>query len=358
MKIAVVSCYDQTEYPRARILRAGFAAQENVEVTVIRNKQKGLLRYIEVPAKILAARFRVRPDAYVITFRGYEMLLYMVLTLVRKPIVFDELVNFEEWMYENGALKQGTLAAKLFAKFYSWQLRKCRVILADTEAHAEYSANLSHVPRSRYVVLPVGTDESVFNSHAPVVDKDGTFDVLYVGAMKRLHGLSYVLDAAVALKDDPRITFTIVGGKEKAKLACDEAKQKGARITYKPWVNFVELPKLAASAGLNLSGPFGNTLQSQFVVTGKTYNLLAAGLVPLIGKNRVQDGFKDKENCLLVPQADAKAIEGAIVWAAEHPAEMQAIGKAGRKLYEERFSQPKLYAIVGDIVAELRRGLR
>ncbi len=355
MKIAIVSCYDQTDYPRARILRAGFAEQEGVEVTIISNKQKGLLRYLEVPAKILAARFRTRPDAYVITFRGYEMLLYMILTLVRKPIIFDELVNFEEWMYENNVLKQNTGLSKLFNKFYGWQLRRCRVVLADTQAHAEYSSSLSGVPLDRYVVIPVGTDESVFQKEKlpEIRKKTDPFEVVYVGAMKRLHGLTYVLEAAEALKGDKRISFTIIGGKEKAKLACEEAVQKGARVTYKPWVNFVDLPKIVASAGINLSGPFGNTLQSQYVITGKTFHFLAAGVAALVGKNKVQDGFKDKENCLLVSQADGKAIKNAIVWAADHPKELRAIGTAGRKLYEKRFSKividGKIAAIVKDL---------
>ncbi len=355
MKIAIVSCYDQTEYPRARIFRAGFAEQDGVEVTIIRNQQKGLLRYIEVPAKILAARFRVRPDAYVITFRGYEMLLYMVLTLVRKPIIFDELVNFEEWMYENNVLKQHTLASKLFNKFYAWQLRRCRVILADTQAHAEFSSSLSGVPLDRYVVIPVGTDESMFQKEPlpKVRKKTDPFTVIYGGAMKRLHGLPYLLDAAVALKDDPRISFIITGGKEKTELACKEAAQKGARITFKPWVDFVDMPKLVASAGLNVAGPFGNTLQSQYVVTGKTFHFLAAGVAALIGKNKVQDGFKDKENCLLVPQADSTAIREAIVWAADHPEELRTIGAAGHKLYEKRFSKAVIYAQIRDLTSRL-----
>lgn len=356
MKIAIVSCYDQTEYPRARILRAGFAEQDGVEVTVIRNKQKGLLRYLEVPAKILAARFTKRPDAYLITFRGYEMLLYMVLTLVRKPIIFDELVNFEEWMYENRVLKPNTAASKLFNKFYAWQLRRCRVILADTQAHAEYSSSLSGVPLDRFVVIPVGTDETVFQKEPlpKLRKKTDPFEVVYVGAMKRLHGLSYVLDAAVALKGDKRVSFTIVGGKEKAQQACKDAVKKGARVDYKAWVNFVDMPKLVASAGLNLSGPFGDTLQSQYVITGKTFHFLAAGAPALIGKNKVQDGFKDKKNCLLVPQADGRAIKEAIVWAADHPKDLRAVGEAGRKLYEERFSRAVIDAKIGGIVTSLQ----
>jgi len=109
MKIAIVTCYDQNDYVRARTLRTAFAAVPGVDVQIIRNENKGLKRYLEVPMKLIKARFTTKPDAYVITFRGYEMLLFMVMTQTCKPIIFDEMINFAEWMDEHKVLKQGTL---------------------------------------------------------------------------------------------------------------------------------------------------------------------------------------------------------------------------------------------------------
>ncbi|HET7320209.1 MAG TPA: glycosyltransferase [Candidatus Saccharimonadales bacterium] len=353
MKIAIVTCYDQNDYIRARTLRTAFAAAPGVETLIIRNENKGLKRYIEVPLKILRARFRDKPDAYVITFRGYEMLLYMVLTLVRKPIIFDEMVNFTEWMVEHKIFKEGSLPYGLFRWWYGRLARHARIILADTEAHADYSAELNKLDRARYVYVPVATEESIF--YPKPAEKAVPFTVFYYGHMLPLHGLQYVIDAALALKENQNIKFYFVGGKDKVAEACANAIKQGAKIVNEKWRPFEELPDIARASSLTLGGPFGNTTQAQYVVTGKTYQFLALGAPVLVGKNQVNEGFKDKVNCLMVPQADANALADAITWAYEHPGELKSIGQAGRKLYEEHLSQRVVNGIVAKLVQELQK---
>jgi glycosyltransferase involved in cell wall biosynthesis len=171
--------------------------------------------------------------------------------------------------------------------------------------------------------------------------------------MTPLHGLSYLLDAAVRLKDRPDIIFNLVGGKEKGEAACKAAIEKGAHVQFDRWIEFEEIAKRAKAADLTLGGPFGKTLQSQFVITGKTYQFLAVGVPVLVGKNAVAGLFQDKQNCLLVEPADPQAIVDAILWASEHPRELQKIGTAGRELYEEHFSQTVVNTLVREIVAAL-----
>lgn len=351
LKIAIVTCYDQTDYIRARNLREGFANAPGVEMIVLKNKQKSILRYPEMALRLLKMRFVTRPDAYVVTFRGYEILMYMCLTLVRKPIIFDEMINFMEYFYVDRSALPG-FTRGLMGKFYGWQLRRCRLILADTKEHGEYSAQLSKIDPDKYRTIPIGNDEKAFYPRKPTAQKD--FNVFYYGnGMTPLHGLQYVLDAAVLLKDNPRVTFTLVGGHQKAEQACADAVAKGAHITYKPWVAFEALAEMAADASLCLGGPFGKTTQSQFVVTGKAVQFMAMAKPVLIGKNKVSGFFKDQENALVVPPQNAQAIAGTISWAVKHPRELEAIGKAARKVYEARFSQAVINRLVADIAKEL-----
>lgn len=328
-------------------------ATPGVQVLNIRNRYMGLMRYLEVPLKITVARWRDKPDAYVITFRGYEMLLFMVMTLVRKPIIFDEMVNFTEWMEEHRILKAGTLRNKLFRRWYAGLAKRCSLILADTEAHAQYSAELNRLDINRYSVIPIGTDETVFYPRELQKPADQPFTVFYYGHMLPLHGLSYVLDAALLLKDQPDISFRLVGGKAKEKRACEAAAKAGARVMHEAWLPFDELASAALMSNLTLGGPFGNTMQSQFVITGKTYQFLALGVPVLIGQNRVNDLFQDKMNCLAVPQADAKAIAAAITWGHDHPEELKRIGQAGHQLYQTHFSQEVINGLVKQLVKDL-----
>lgn len=356
MKVAIVTCSPRNDYPRALSLRAAFAACSDVDLQVIRNSHRGWLRYFEVALKLGTARVFLRPDVYVVTFRGYEVFLFMVLTLIRKPVVFDELINFTEWMEENGRLKHDSLPYKLFRRWYAWLARRSAVILADTDAHAKYSATLNMLRVDRYKTIPVCAEENTFQPVKGMSLKKEPFTVLYYGHMVPLHGLEYVLQAAVLLKGEENVRFRLVGGKKTGKVAkaCAEAAKAGAHVTHESWLPFAALPEAIHSAGLVLGGPFGDTLQAGFVITGKTYQALACGAPVLIGKNQVGEGFTDKENCLMVPQADAKALAYAVMWAAGHSKELTNIGRAGRELYGTHFSQKTVNKLVEEIVEELR----
>lgn len=352
MKIAIISCYDQIDYIRTRVLRAGFASVPGVETIIVKNTHKGLLRYLETPVKILQCKFRDKPDAYVLTFRGYEMLPFVLMIKGRKPLIFDEMINPAEYLAEHGKVGLDSGVGKLFRRWYGSLLRRCRYVLADTDAHAKLSAELCKVDMSKFFTIPIGTDETVF--YPRKAQKRGKeFNVFYYGVMRRLHGFDYVLEAAIKLADEPNITFTFGGDKGKSEAACQEAVAKGARITYMPWVPFDDIPKIAGRSGLSLGGPFGKTFQSQFVITTKTFQFLACRVPVLVGRNKVNEGFVDKKNCLIVPPNDAKAIERAIRWAYAHPSEMTEIAQEGRKLYEEHFSQDLVDRKLADLVQTL-----
>ncbi len=358
MKVAVITCYDQVNYVRAQTLRSAFAAAPDCSVVVVKNKQRGLLRYLEVPLKIFKVKLIERPDVFVITFRGYEMLPITLLLKGRKPLIFDEFINAGEYLTEHGRLNLESILGRLFMWWYRGLLKRCRFVLADTQAHAEYSAQLCRLPIEKYRSLPVGAVEELFRPDAAkhVPAKDGSFTVFYYGHMVPLQGMQYILDAAVLLKDKhPEICFSLSGGKEKDKQAIAVAIEKGARITkHVDWTPFDKIPEVAITADLCLGGPFGNTIQGQFVIATKSFQFLACAAPVVIGRNKVSEGFVDKQNCLLVPQGDAQVLANAIAWASLHRDTLPAIGRAGRALYDERFSMHIISSIVETMVKDLQ----
>jgi glycosyltransferase involved in cell wall biosynthesis len=346
MKIAIVSCYAYSDYVRTRVLRQALQDNPDIETIVIKNLKKGILRYPEVLWKVVRCKLRQRPDAFILTFRGYEILPLMAVLKGRKPLIFDELVNAAEWLEEHGKLRRRSTAGKIFLVFYSWLLRRCRYVIADTQAHADFSAKICHIDIRRFVAIPVGTDEKVFKPSAAKRQQRSAgeiFEVFYYGSdrMLPLHGWEHVFEAAVELaKVSPKVHFTLVGGKEDAKKAAAAAIARGANITYKSWIPFEDIPRSTTKADLCLGGPFGKTLQSQFVITGKTYQFLSVGAPVLIGENGVTTSvFIDKQNCLTVPPADSAAIVKVINWAAKNPKKMRQIAKAGHETYTRNFSQ-------------------
>lgn len=363
MKVAVITCYKYPDYGRAVVLRAGLQANPNLQTIVIKNNHRGFLRYPEVLIKSFWVHIKQRPDAYLLTFRGYEILPAILLIALGKPVILDELVNPMEVVSEHRQLYKGSIKNKLMGLWgilggsYNLLIRRCHLVIADTGAHAEYSAKASKMPLDRYRVIPVGADESIFRPLKQEQSSNlGNFTVLYYGTMVPLHGLSYVLEAAKKLKNHKDINFLLVGGGDKAAKQIATASKQGANIEYRSWVEANKLPALIAKADLCLGGPFGNTLQSQLVTTAKTYQFLACSAPVLIGRTKETEAsklFEDKNNCLLVAQGNANAIVDAVLWATTHRKELNDIGQAGNMLYRQHFSQTIINQKLASLLEEI-----
>jgi len=361
MKLCVITCYSQPDYVRAVTLRSAADRLDGVDLVVVKNSHTGILRYFEIVAKLLMVRFRQNPDVYLLTFRGYEMLLPVRLLSLGKSLVYDEFINPIEWVVKekrqvrakngSGRLYAATvrLASRLivavvaspaFRYLYKTLIESVDTVLTDTASHADISAELTGVRRDKFFPIPVGTDEKVFTNTTKRSDND-TFTVLYYGNMLPLHGLSHVIEAATIMAHD-KVKFVLVGGDKQVADDVAAAITQGARIDYRPWVEFDKLPELMRSADLCLAGPFGDTFQAQYVITGKAYQFLAIGRPTVVGANLESGVFTDKTDALIVTRGDADALVRTIEWAKANPKRLTDIGAAGRKLYDERYSNKAL----------------
>jgi glycosyltransferase involved in cell wall biosynthesis len=359
MKIAVITCYHDPDYVRARSLRAGLKLVPGMKTSIIKNSHKGVLRYPEVLWKIWRVKKTQKPDAYLLTFRGQEILPFVLLLAGKKPVIFDELVIPIAYATneKHARSMQKTLfysLARMSEPLYRRWLRRCVAVLADTTAHAELSARTSNMNLSKYTVIPVGTDEKIFKP-MPNPPESGVFRVFYYSSgMQPLHGIPVVLEAAVLLKDNAQIEFLVVGGKKPLRQAVKAAASQGANITYQPWIAFRDLPATMQSSGLCLGGPFGDTVQAQHVITTKTYQMLAAGVPVVVGASPVSsEYFIDKENALVVPQGNAGALAKTISWAQKNSDVLPDIAVNGRKLYDKQFSIAVIGRILQSLVSDL-----
>jgi glycosyltransferase involved in cell wall biosynthesis len=358
--IAVVTCYHDPDYVRARALRAVVGAVPDTKTIIIKNKRHGALRYPEVFLEMLRVKFREKPAAFLITFRGQEILPLALLIAGRTPVWFDEFIvpsAYARLEKHRQTLKKRLIrtAFRLSEPLYRVCLRRCQAIFSDTISHAELGAKMSEVNLSKYVPLPVGTDETLFKPK-DTAKKAESFQVFYYSTdMQPLHGIPYVLDAAERLAGDRRIQFLLIGGKKPMEEAVQTAASRGARVEYRAWVPFEELPKLMRESAICLGGPFGGTPQAQHVITGKTYQSIACGVPTVVGQNAdTEQYFTDRENAFVIPQKSPEALVDALVWAVEHPAEAERIGQKGRALYERAFSTEALVRIMTPLVDSVR----
>jgi glycosyltransferase involved in cell wall biosynthesis len=342
--VTVVTCYRQPDYTRAISLRRAVAGA-GYAVDVVKNRSTGVRRYAEVASQLLRRRGARRPDAYLVTFRAYEILPLVMLLAGGRPVIYDEFINPVEWFVEeHRKLRAGGLGARLLRSVFRLLMRRSAGILADTASHAEHSAELMGIPSDRFTVVPVGADEQTFRP-VPVAPRPaGPLRVLYYGSMLPLHGLDVVLDACLLAAQRIPIELGTIGGDSATMAQIAEAEARGLAVQHRRWVDYERLPDELARFDLLLGGPFGGTPQAQYVVTGKTYQFLASGRPTVIGVNRESGAFSDRRDALVVPQSDPAALADAFVWAHEHPEELREIGARGRALYERLFSEEHIVA--------------
>ena len=339
MKVAVVTCHNQPDYIRAVTLRQAVIAQRDISPRIIKNRSRGILRYLEMMLRVTWLRLRYNPDIYILTFRGYELLPFMTLITVGKKLIYDELINPIEWLQEARTERWAKLIPqKPLKQFNRLLLSRCQTVITDTAAHTDYVRKLMNLPAKLFVDLPVGTDETMFHKKASAKSaKKGAFRVFYYGSMLPLHGLDIVLQAAEQLTDFA-ITFTIIGGKRNMAERIADAQARGVHITYKSYVPFSEIPSEIAKADVCLAGPFGDTTQATHVLTGKAYQFLAAGAVTVIGQNKASSQFHNQKNALVVPLGNAKALADTLRWAYTHQGKLPAIAAAGHDTYSHYYS--------------------
>ncbi|TAL15295.1 glycosyltransferase [Patescibacteria group bacterium] len=345
-KICLITCYNQPDYIRARTLRATLRSMDDVDLIVVKNKHTNILRYIEVFWRVLVVRIKYHPDIYFQTFRAYESFPVLRLITIGKKFVFDEFINpIEQVAYENHYIKPGGIVAGLARLGYKFWLLTVSVIVTDTPSHAAYSAKLMKLPVDKYVPLIVSTDEVVFKkTNVPKKTEDGMFTIFYYGLfMMPLQGLDVILNAMKLLKDqDIDIKLVLIGGKDSTIDKVARVQDSGANIEYKKYVPYESLPDYMASADLCLAGPFGGTVQAQYVIGGKTFQYLHMGRPTIIGRNEESHIWTDKKDALIVDQANPRQLADAILWAKNHPSELRTIGQKGQQLYEHKLSNKEL----------------
>lgn len=339
LTVCHVVCYRDPRYVRTRNLRAALEAIDGVRVIDATNTRRGPARYVETLWKLMKARFRDAPDVYILGFRGHEIFPLVRLLTVGKPLIFDEFMSPSDALLSEG--KGGALGRLAGVALYPLEwlcLRLSARCLADTQLHRDFIAARFGVPRDRIDVVYVGGVAS--GSQSAGAETDAQLHVLFYGSFLPLHGMDVLLQACKRVAHEP-IRFHIIGGAGRALAdfrATLEALSPG-NVVHETWVDFAELrSRLIPSADLCLGGPFGGTPQARRVITGKTFQFLAQGKPTVIGRVDEPLPFEDRQNCLLVEQANAESLAAAFEWALEHRDRLPDVGLAGQRLFNDHFS--------------------
>jgi glycosyltransferase involved in cell wall biosynthesis len=272
-------------------------------------------------------------DAVLVGYPGHADVLPARLLARGRPVVFNPLVSLVDTLVsDRGRFGAGSLAARALLLADRVALRAADVVVADTEANAEFLSRLAHLPRSEVEVCLVGAEERVFRpGWAPAEP----FTCLFVGKLIPLHGLETILEAA---RLAPEVPFRLVGSGQLEPLL----EVRPPNVEWIPWVEYERLPEELYRCGCAL-GVFGTSPKAARVIPNKVFQALACG-APVVTADTpgARELLTDGESALLVAPGDPEALASALRSLRDDPVLARRIAARGAETYRAKASEAVL----------------
>jgi glycosyltransferase involved in cell wall biosynthesis len=250
-----------------------------------------------------------------------------------RPVVFNPLVSLHDTLVGDRArFGPRSPAAGVLRAIDNGAFRGADLVVADTEAHADFFRRTFRLGEDDVAVALVGADEPLFRPgwHPPE-----PFHALFVGKLIPLHGLETILAAASLLPDIP---FRVVGEGQLGELL----ERRTPNVEHVPWIPYEDLPEAYRGAGCAL-GIFGTGDKAARVIPNKVFQALAcARPVITADTSASRELLTDGDDALLVPAGDPRALADAVRRVAEDGGLAQRLAAAGRATYEAEASEQVL----------------
>jgi glycosyltransferase involved in cell wall biosynthesis len=272
-------------------------------------------------------------DALIVGYPGHFDLPAAKRAARGRPVVFNPLVSlFDTLVSDRGRFRRGLPAAGVVRIVDRRAFQKADVVVADTQAHAQFFRDEFRLADDRVEVCFVGAEDRLFR---PGWQPETPFHALFVGKLIPLHGLETILAAA---RLEPEIPFRVVGSGQLER----HLESRPANVTWVPWVEYEDLPGELQQAGCAL-GIFGTGDKAARVIPNKAFQALACAC-PLVTADTpaARELLTDGVDALLIPAGDPEALAGAVRKLVSDPAFAQRLGAAGRATYEAHASEDVL----------------
>ena len=342
MRVLYFGTYER-HYPRnaqviSALRRAGVEVIEQ-HVPVWEDQQHKFGVGIRAAAKLAAAELRllraprIEFDVMIVGYPGHFDMQRARRVAGDRPLVFNPLLSlYDSIVLDRGRWGARSIPARVLAAVDRRALRLADLVVADTDAHADYFAELSGIARAKLEVCFLGAEEPPFG---PGWRPDDSVHCLFYGKLIPLHGLETILEAA---RLAPDVQFRIAGTGQLEHLL----ERPPENVTWVRWVDHAQIPAELWSAGCAL-GIFGTTEKASRVIPNKAFEALACG-TPLVTADTpaARELLADEVNALLVPPGDAQALALAVRRLRADPELAVRIGAGGLAVYRERASEAVL----------------
>ncbi len=283
---------------------------------------------------------------------------WAVARLRRVPFVLEVRDLWPDFAVALGALRNPLLvgASRRLERFL---YRAADRVVVNSPGFVEHVAGKG-VPRERIAVVPNGVDAAAFDPGArgeafrrELGVEEGQVLVLYAGAHGVPNDLDVVLDAAVALRKDPRIRFALVGGgRDRERLAVRARDLRLENVTLAPAVPKARMAEVLAAADVCVA--ILRPLEL-FTTTypNKVFDYMAAGRPTVLAIDGViREVVEEAEGGTFVRPGDPAALAAAVRRYADDPELRRRHGAAARAFVERRFRRADHAEALREVLAE------
>jgi glycosyltransferase involved in cell wall biosynthesis len=338
MKVCYFGPYDPG-YARNRLMIKGLKKNG---VNVIECNAQSHYRGLDY-IRLLKKHSSLKYDAIILGARGDyfgQPIVPIIKKIAKSPVIFDAVITlYETNVLDRKLVDKRSIKSQLLYLLDYKAMQSADLVLTDTRTHATYYSRFFRIKSEKMRQVFIGSDDEVFYPREFPI-KTPTFLVMFWGGFIPLQGVQYIIEAAKALEKHIDIRFELRGtGQtfESMSRLCKSLKINN--LTMIPqWVSYTELPLHIARADICL-GIFGGTPKAMRVIPNKAVETLAMKKPLITGDSpAARELLKDRENCMLVPMADAKALAGAILKLKCDIRLRREIADNGYKMFKEKLS--------------------
>lgn len=341
LKILYFGIY-RSDFGRNKVYITGLR-QNGIEITECLDDSSGLKKYWK-----LWKKYRLLEKDYDFILVGYPgyMIVPFAKLISKKPIIFDALCTLYEGEIISREKYKFNPLMRVWIILIDWVAVKCAdLVLVETNAQKEYFIKKFSLysaadkgKKDKVVRIFTGVDETIFYND-PSIKKRTVFTAVFRGRLLPEAGSEYIVQAAKLLEND-HINFLIIGGglmEGKLESLVKSLKLRNLEWT-KEYLSSDELRRRILECHVSI-GQVSNHERLARTIPHKAFETLSMSMPYVTSRTAcIGEVFTDKENCLLVEQANAKDLAMKIKELKNNPDLASRIAKKGKELYDKQLT--------------------
>jgi len=296
-------------------------ASKNLGIIAPRNGRAvdptGLKRIMQINLRAILEKSD-RFDAVFVGGVPQLIVPFVQFPLRKKTLIVDFFFSLYDTFVEDRRLLSEKNPLSKFLKWLDcYTLSRADYVIADTNEHAKHFRKMCGGSAEKMGVVYLEADTEIYyprQVERPPELKD-KFIVFFFGAMNPLQGVDVILDAARLLEEHRRITFVMIGPREKLKDPNAFSRLTNVKFVGR-WLPQPEVADYIAMSDVCLAGHFNAAVpKAGRVIPGKAYSYLAMDKPIILGDNPAnREVFSDaSRNVHFIPMGDPRALANCIL---------------------------------------------